>query len=358
MSNNKYFPQVFKERSPDAIPENLLPPAPAPAPTKTTEEGASSSGGNEDPNNNSSEATPTTTGNDDNTASDNNASSTTNAPPTQTLADPELTLPSISADPTALSTNLSTARSLNKVDFLKSFTVDQIKQIKASEVIAEEALEEYKREKELAEQEEAEKKKAAEDATAENPEDATPPAENPSNDDETEATEAQPEPEPELPQPLQKSTLNREGGEIDSAMASIFRCISAFSGSFAAPPPPPTLSQETGEPTEPSTPAQTPFLWESIYPQNAKGRPIYNPDGKYAVKVFVAGKWRILELSDTVPCGEYDEPLILSSSNEGEIWPMLLAKACYYLWDATGARVKSDSVINKSSSDELRENAG
>jgi len=343
----KVLPQVLKLSSATPSADSLLPPAPI-LPTTTADRAGEGAGAEE----------ATGGGDGENTEGDEGTPSPPTAKSQATLPEPDITLPVIKADPTPRSTTMNTIRSTNKFDFLKSFTPDQIKQIRDSEVMAEEARVAYEREKELKEQETArlkEEKEKAEGSEGISPEEETP------KGGESEGGGGDGgvggEVEPELPQPIQKSTLNREGGEVDSVMASIFRCLSNFVGSFSSAPEPPAVNAETGEVEGAVSPSKTPFLWEAIHPQDKRGKPVYNPDGKYAVKVFVGGKWRMLEINDSMPLGAYDEPLILSSGKEGEIWPMILSKACYYLWDVTGARIKSDSVINNSSSDELRENA-
>ncbi|CAM9727823.1 unnamed protein product, partial [Hapterophycus canaliculatus] len=35
-----------------------------------------------------------------------------------------------------------------------------------------------------------------------------------------------------------------------------------------------------------------PLLWEAIYPKTSDQVPCYNPCGRYAVKLFAAGRWR------------------------------------------------------------------
>ena len=178
-----------------------------------------------------------------------------------------------------------------------------------------------------------------------NPEADVPPASEPDADEKTTDESAPVETEwevvPDLPKPIQKDTLMREGQDIDSILAAIFKCISSFSGSFpAAPPSPPLDVNGDIEESYVAPDNERPFLWEAVYPQNQAGKPVYNPAGKYIVKVFLAGKWRMLEVDDTIPVGEYDEPLILTSGIVGELWPTILAKAVYLLWDKVGGRSK------------------
>jgi len=49
----------------------------------------------------------------------------------------------------------------------------------------------------------------------------------------------------------------------------------------------------------------------------------------------------MIEVDDRIPVGDYDEPLILTSGNLGELWPTILAKAVYQLWDRVGGRGKA-----------------
>jgi hypothetical protein len=39
-------------------------------------------------------------------------------------------------------------------------------------------------------------------------------------------------------------------------------------------------------------------LWNKIYPQNSEGIPIYNPSGRYWVKLYFQGKARKVEIDD------------------------------------------------------------
>jgi hypothetical protein len=76
-------------------------------------------------------------------------------------------------------------------------------------------------------------------------------------------------------------------------------------------------------------------LWNKIYPQ-VEGKPVYNPNGKYIVKLLVNGHWRKIEVDDLVPVmatgGQLHPhaPLMPSkqgSGGPGPIWPMILTKA-------------------------------
>jgi len=75
------------------------------------------------------------------------------------------------------------------------------------------------------------------------------------------------------------------------------------------------------------------FLWELIYPQDEEGIPLFNPHGKYIVKLFVQGKWRKVLIDDVVPIGyamhgnNMYAPILPTSNDNNIIWPQLLAKA-------------------------------
>ena len=77
----------------------------------------------------------------------------------------------------------------------------------------------------------------------------------------------------------------------------------------------------------------TPMPWGLIYPQDARGRPSYNPKGKYVVKLWVAGAWRAVTIDDRMPV-DANGYLVLSSSagSPRELWPTLMAKALYKLY--------------------------
>ena len=65
-----------------------------------------------------------------------------------------------------------------------------------------------------------------------------------------------------------------------------------------------------------------------IYPQNEEGIPIYNPSGKYWIKLFQMGKFRKIEIDDKFPCDKKTYEIYLPQcDNINEIWPMILTKA-------------------------------
>lgn len=65
-----------------------------------------------------------------------------------------------------------------------------------------------------------------------------------------------------------------------------------------------------------------------IYPQNSRGIPIYNPSGKYLVKLFYNGVYRKVVVDDRLPVTESSRRLLCSASKDPtELWVSLVEKA-------------------------------
>lgn len=69
------------------------------------------------------------------------------------------------------------------------------------------------------------------------------------------------------------------------------------------------------------------ILTSIIYPRNSKDEPIYNPSGKYSVKLHVNGIARKIIIDDFLPVGRHNQLLCSYSSNKSEFWVSLMEKA-------------------------------
>ena len=128
------------------------------------------------------------------------------------------------------------------------------------------------------------------------------------------------------PQDLRDFTAN---SERDPLMCASYNLIAKFYPAIA--------KASTPASPHPATDAHhSSFLWQSIYPKNKSGKPYFNIHGKYCVRLYMAGKWRKVTITDVLPLGADGRPAIASSYDIYELWPTILAKAVYTVYTACG----------------------
>lgn len=74
-------------------------------------------------------------------------------------------------------------------------------------------------------------------------------------------------------------------------------------------------------------PRRKPLISQSIYPQNGKGTPVYNSQGKYGIKLYFNGAERLVFIDDFLPLDAQGQPLCSRTVHNGELWVSLFEKA-------------------------------
>lgn len=64
-----------------------------------------------------------------------------------------------------------------------------------------------------------------------------------------------------------------------------------------------------------------------LYPKNAAGKPLFNPSGKYSIKLHINGIQRKVIVDDYLPTGRHGQLLCSYSNNRHEFWVSILEKA-------------------------------
>jgi calpain-7 len=92
---------------------------------------------------------------------------------------------------------------------------------------------------------------------------------------------------------------------------------------------------------------QVRLISNNIFPQDANGKPIYNPAGKYIVKLFVNGTWRAVTVDDYFPRSKFDT-WSGAYSGRGKLWVNILEKAYLKLhggYDFPGSNSSRDLYV-------------
>jgi Calpain family cysteine protease len=73
-------------------------------------------------------------------------------------------------------------------------------------------------------------------------------------------------------------------------------------------------------------------ILKNIYPQ-VDGVPVYNPSGKYWIKLYFLGKARKIEIDDVFPFDGFSFRFLYPMAEYANmLWPLILTKALYKLF--------------------------
>ncbi len=134
------------------------------------------------------------------------------------------------------------------------------------------------------------------------------------------------------------------GGLVDPLMVTALQLIGRFGRAIVQ-------SSKCEGSSEEGAPFGMQYLWRSIYPKlPGSNRPCYNPAGKYGVRLFLGGEWRLVKVTDEVPLDSDGDRAIACSSNPLELWPMILAKAVYHTYTKCGYKATLGAPLDGESS--------
>jgi len=89
------------------------------------------------------------------------------------------------------------------------------------------------------------------------------------------------------------------------------------------------------------------LISNNIFPQDSTGNPVYNPAGKYVVKLFINGCWRGVTIDDYFPRSKHGS-WSGAYSGRGKLWVSLLEKAYLKLhggYDFPGSNASRDLYV-------------